>query len=62
MVNLDVKVGDIGVAATTLRPAGKAVFGGQVHDVVTPGDFVTLGASVRVISTDGMRVVVEPHA
>jgi membrane-bound serine protease (ClpP class) len=62
MVNLQVKAGDIGVAATPLRPAGKAVFDGQVHDVVTAGDFIVMGASVRVVSTDGMRVVVEPVA
>ena len=62
VVNLEVKVGDIGVAATTLRPSGKAAFGGEVHDVVTGGDFITMGTSVRVIGIDGMRVVVEPEA
>jgi membrane-bound serine protease (ClpP class) len=62
IVNLELKAGDVGVAATTLRPAGKATFRGEVHDVVTAGDFVTLGTSVRVVSVDGMRVVVEPDA
>jgi membrane-bound serine protease (ClpP class) len=62
IVNLELKIGDVGVAATTLRPAGKAAFGGEVHDVVTAGDFITRGTSVRVVSVDGMRVVVEPDA
>jgi membrane-bound serine protease (ClpP class) len=61
-VNLELKAGDVGVAATTLRPAGKAAFGGEVHDVVTGGDFITRGTTVRVVSVDGMRVVVEPEA
>ena len=62
IVNLELKAGDVGVAATTLRPAGKAAFGGEVHDVVTGGDFIPLGTSVRVVSVDGMRVVVEREA
>jgi membrane-bound serine protease (ClpP class) len=59
MANLTVKTGDIGTATTTLRPAGKAIFGREVHDVVTNGDFIDAGTKVRVASTDGMRVVVD---
>ena len=57
--NLTVRVGEFGTAATTLRPAGKAQFGNEVHDVVTNGDFITAGAQVRIVEVDGMRVVVE---
>ena len=59
MANLTVKTGDIGTATTTLRPSGKAIFGREVHDVVTNGDFIDAGTKVRVASTDGMRVVVD---
>jgi membrane-bound serine protease (ClpP class) len=59
VVNMAVKAGDTGKAVTTLRPAGKAEIGGETHDVVTIGDFITAGASVRVVSVDGMRIVVE---
>ena len=59
VVNFELHVGDTGVAATTLRPSGKASFHGDAHDVVTGGDFITEGTSVRVVSVDGMRVVVE---
>jgi membrane-bound serine protease (ClpP class) len=60
IVNLELHPGDIGVASTTLRPAGKADFNGEMHDVVTGGDYITAGTKVRVVSVDGMRVVVEP--
>jgi membrane-bound serine protease (ClpP class) len=59
IVNLELRAGDTGIAATTLRPSGKAVFRGNPYDVVTGGDFITEGTSVRVVSVDGMRVVVE---
>lgn len=60
VVNLTVKVGDTGTAATTLRPAGKADIGGETHDVVSDGGYIESGTPIRVVSTDGMRVVVEP--
>jgi membrane-bound serine protease (ClpP class) len=62
VVNLELHPGDVGTASSTLRPAGKATFKGEVHDVVTGGDFITAGTQVRVVSVDGMRVVVEPAA
>ena len=62
VVNLELHIGDTGVAATTLRPSGKATFGDDAHDVVTGGDFIIQGTKVRVVSVDGMRVVVEVAA
>lgn len=59
VVNFQLHAGDTGVAATTLRPSGKATFNGNAHDVITDGDFIREGTSVRVVSVDGMRVVVE---
>lgn len=59
MPNLTIKTGDVGEATTTLRPAGKATFGSEVHDVVTGGDYITAGTRVRIVEVDGMRVVVE---
>ena len=55
---LRVAVGATGVAVTTLRPSGKARFAEQIIDVVTAGEFVAEQSAVRVISADGMRVVV----
>ncbi len=59
VVNFELHTGDTGVASTTLRPAGKAEFGGNAHDVITAGDFITAGTKVRVVAVDGMRVIVE---
>ena len=53
-----VKVGELGTAATFLRPAGKARFGERDIDVVTEGDFVEKGAKLRILAIKGNRVVV----
>jgi membrane-bound serine protease (ClpP class) len=52
-------LGAIGVAATTLRPAGKAQFGEQFLDVTAEGDFVNAGSRVQVIEIEGNRIVVK---
>jgi membrane-bound serine protease (ClpP class) len=52
-------LGSIGVAETTLRPAGKARFGEEFLDVVAENDFVAAGARVQVIEIEGNRIVVK---
>jgi len=52
-------LGAIGVAATTLRPAGIARFGDNYVDVVTEGSFISAGERVQVIEVEGNRVVVK---
>ena len=51
--------GSEGKALTTLRPSGKAQFADHVVDVVTEGEFIAADTAVKVVSTDGMRVVVK---
>ncbi len=58
--HLTVHIGETGTATTTLRPAGKAKFADEIHDVVTLGDFIPLGSAVKIVNTDGMRIIVEP--
>jgi membrane-bound serine protease (ClpP class) len=53
-----VKVGELGTAATFLRPAGKARFEERVIDVVTEGNFIEKGAKVKILAIKGSRVVV----
>ncbi len=48
----------IGVAKCSLRPCGYAVIGGKLVDVVSEGNLIETGATVRVIAVQGMRVVV----
>lgn len=52
-------LGAIGVAATSLRPAGKVQFGDDFLDVVAEGDFLDPGTRVQVIEVEGNRVVVK---
>ncbi len=52
-------LGAIGVAATPLRPAGKAQFGEEFLDVIAEGDYVSAGSRVQVIEIEGNRVVVK---
>ena len=54
-----VAVGAQGTAQSILRPSGKAVFGHEMHDVITMGDFVEPGTPVRVVAVEGSRIVVE---
>lgn len=51
-------VGKLGVAVSTLRPAGIADIEGKRVDVVSDGEFIEAGEPVRVDHVDGNRVVV----
>ena len=53
-----VQPGDVGQTLSALRPSGKAQFAETIVDVVTEGDFVDPGQTVRVLLTQGTRVVV----
>jgi membrane-bound serine protease (ClpP class) len=54
-----VAVGATGITVTPLRPAGKVEFDGVILDVVAESAFVDAGATVRIVTIDGMRLVVE---
>lgn len=49
-----------GYAQSALRPAGTAVIGGRVLDVVTEGEFVSPGTPVQAVNITGGHVVVRP--
>ncbi len=55
-----IAVGDQGIAASTLRPAGKATFGEMYVDVVSDGAYIDHGTAVEVVRVAGNRVVVRP--
>ena len=55
-------VGQTGTALTNLRPSGMAVIGGHRVDVVTEGGMIERGAEVKVVGTEGLRVVVRALA
>jgi membrane-bound serine protease (ClpP class) len=52
------QVGELGVADSVLRPAGKVRFADRLIDVVTEGDFLDPGTHVEVIKREGHHVVV----
>lgn len=52
------QVGERGVAASALRPAGVARFGGGRVDVVSEAEYIAAGEAVEVIRVEGGRVVV----
>lgn len=51
-------IGRKGVTVTDLRPAGIAVIDEERIDVVSEGSFIAKDAIVRVIKTEGSRIVV----
>lgn len=53
-------IGKKGVAITVLRPAGTGEFDKQRLDVVTDGAFVESGTKIKIVRTEGRRIVVEP--
>ena len=53
-------IGTVGVAASQLRPAGRAEFDGRTFDVASDGSFIEAGTSVRVVAIREGRIEVEP--
>lgn len=53
------RVGQVGVALSTLRPGGKAQFGEDFLDVITQGEMIAKGTSVRIIRHSAGEAVVE---
>lgn len=51
-------VGQRGTAISVLRPAGKAMFGKHLADVVTHGEFMAKDTPVRILEIEGNRIVV----
>ncbi len=56
----DVKrfVGAEGIAVSNLRPSGIVKIADERVDVITDGDFIEKGTKIKVIKTDGRRIIV----
>jgi len=52
--------GTTGTTTSELRPSGTMDVDGDRYDVVTGGEFVERGRSVRVVEIRGNRIIVEP--
>lgn len=53
--------GSLGIAAATLRPAGKVWIGDKLYDAVSTGGFIEEGEPIVVARLDGGRLVVRPR-
>ena len=53
-------VGQQGTTTTGLRPAGKALIGDALMDVVSDGPFIPAGKPIEIVSIEGTVVVVRP--
>jgi membrane-bound serine protease (ClpP class) len=51
-------IGRDGIAVTDLRPSGTAQVGEERVDVVTEGEFISQGSPLRVLRSEGYRLVV----
>ncbi|MBC8206124.1 MAG: nodulation protein NfeD [Kiritimatiellales bacterium] len=52
-------LGKEGVAEMNLHPAGRALFDGQLVNVITHGEFIEKGSAIKVVEAHGSRIVVE---
>jgi membrane-bound serine protease (ClpP class) len=53
------RVGQIGTTVSVLRPGGKARFGEDTLDVMSQGEMIGKGRSVKVIGHSGAAAIVE---
>ena len=53
------RLGQTGVAISQLYPGGKARFDDQLLDVITRGEMVEKGRSVKIIGHNGPNAIVE---
>ncbi|WP_372508719.1 NfeD family protein [Pseudalkalibacillus decolorationis] len=51
-------VGSIGRTHTPLRPSGTAIFEDERYDVVTEGGYIAANKPIKIIKTEGSRIVV----
>jgi membrane-bound serine protease (ClpP class) len=56
------RVGQQGTAISNLRPGGKAQFGEDILDVITQGEMIAKGRTVRIIGHSGTEAIVESVA
>ena len=58
--DMNVFLDRVGTAITPLRPTGMADFDGVRLNVLSEGDYIPDGTSVRITRVDGSKVIVKP--
>ena len=52
-------LGKTGRAEMNLHPAGRALFDGNLINVITRGEFIAKGSEIKVVEAHGSRIVIE---
>ncbi|MBM3252867.1 MAG: nodulation protein NfeD [Candidatus Omnitrophica bacterium] len=52
-------LGRHGKTISILRPSGRAIFGNEILDVITEGDFIDQDKEIQVVSIEGNRIIVK---
>ena len=52
-------VGQIGTAITDLRPTGAGLFNNRRLDVITSGEYIEAGTTIKIVRDEGYRLIVE---
>ncbi|GAB4313075.1 MAG: hypothetical protein Kow00127_03940 [Bacteroidales bacterium] len=55
-----IHTGDTGKAVSRLAPTGKAKINNQVVEVKSSGQYIEPGTPVKVVMTEGNKIIVEP--
>ncbi len=58
--DMEVFLGKEGATTTVLRPAGIAEFDGVRLNVVSEGEFIPAGMTVRIVRVEGSKILVRP--
>ena len=57
---IDLKVGDIGMTVSSLKPVGKAVFNDHEIEVRSNGGFIAENVEIEVQRTESSKIFVQP--
>ena len=58
-IGINLKVGNVGLATSDLKPVGKALFENEEIEVRTQGNFLSSGQKITIIKIDHSKVYVQ---
>ncbi len=58
-IDIPMKVGDVGLALSVLKPIGKAEFDDSTYEVKTQGEYVEEGNKIKIIKIQSNNIIVE---
>lgn len=58
-LTLDLKEGDLGQSASSLKPIGKGIFNDKEYEVTSQGNFISEKQSIKIIKIEKNKIFVE---